>query len=386
MKRITTIIFGLLLTTSLTANAAYAQNPSSTSPQNPPQNSTKPDTDVTTKTPRMVLKDANGKPIGDVFTDAEGQLILIKKPGLIDGLNTVELNLNLLVVVLLTILCGGIGGVVFELLNLQGNIEKPHKPSEDELAAKLAYANLENVIDLGVWARILIGAAAAPPAMLFLRPETAFGLLAMSVVAGSAGTAVFRSLQERLLLAVAQKDKEEAETHARKQTLKLNAQAITPKLEEALKAVEELERFMRKNSESLEDLFKLKFNEKVSLDPKCFCNVWTPLNEAKGIEPKTVEPSINAFKALADEVYKHSKSEKDQQEITIQAGATIDLKNFIEVKKLLNEAKGAIEAIENSPTPLPAPGLPPSTGNGNISQPESNKEQNGVLKGHSLVN
>lgn len=390
MKRIKTIIFGLLLTTSLTTNAAYAQNPSSTSPQNLAPNSTNRDTDITTRTPIRVLKDANGKQIGEVFIDAKGQLILIKQPGLIDGLNTVDLNSNLLVVVLLTILCGGIGGVVFELLNLQGNIEKPNKPSKDDLAAKLAYANLENVIDLGVWARIIIGATAAPPAMLFLRPETAFGLLAMSVVAGSAGTAIFRSLQERLLLAVTQNDKQEAETQARKQTLKLNAQAITSKLEEALKAVEELERFMRKNSESSEDVLKLKFTEQVSLNPKYFCNVWTPLNKAKGIEPTTVEESINAFNRLANEVYTHSKSEKDQQEITIKAGTTLDLQHFIEVKKLLNEAKGAIEAIQNSPTPLPAPAseLPPSTGNGNTSQleSESNNEQNGVLKSHSSVN
>jgi hypothetical protein len=52
---------------------------------------------------------------------------------------------------------GGFGGFVFELLNLQGNIERPHAPSEDDLAAKFAYADSENVIDLGVGRGSLLG-------------------------------------------------------------------------------------------------------------------------------------------------------------------------------------------------------------------------------------
>jgi hypothetical protein len=176
MKRLTTTVLGLLLTTSLTATAAYAQTTPSTSPQNSTLSSTKSDADVTSNMTRMVLRDANGKLIGEVFKDAEGKLFLIKSPRLTDGLNAVDFSSDVLLVVLLTIVFGGLGGFVFELLNLQGNIEKPHKPTDDELAAKLAYASPKYVIDLGVLARIIIGAAAAPPAMLFLRPESAFAL------------------------------------------------------------------------------------------------------------------------------------------------------------------------------------------------------------------
>jgi hypothetical protein len=338
MKRIKTIIFGLLLTTSLTANAAYAQNPSSTSTQNPSPNSTNRDTNITTKTPSRVLKDANGKQIGEVFIDEKGQLILIKKPRLTDGLNTVELNLNLLVVVLLTIICGGIGGVVFELLNLQGNIEKPHKPTEDELAAKLAYASRRNVIDLGVWARILIGAAAAPPAMLFLRPETAFGLLAMSVVAGSAGTAVFRSLQERLLLAVAQQEKTESETPAEKHN---------SKLEEAIDAFERLYQKVWKASEIQPKITELKFPKGLILDPEDFNEVMEFLIQAKCVKNPKVDEAIEAFNQLEKKVRDVSKSRAGKTELRISSDSnqTLDSKDFDEVKRLLREAQGVSETI-----------------------------------------
>ncbi|MBD2364788.1 hypothetical protein H6G36_27080 [Anabaena minutissima FACHB-250] len=51
-----------------------------------------------------------------------------------------------------------------------------HKPTGDELAAKLANASAANVCDLGGWSRVLIGAAAAAPAMVLFRPESTFAL------------------------------------------------------------------------------------------------------------------------------------------------------------------------------------------------------------------
>lgn len=341
MKRTKTIILGLLLTTSLTANAAYAQNPSSISPPNSSPSSTKRDTDITNTTPSRVLKDTNGKQIGEVFIDTKGQLILRKESGLIDGLNTVNLNLNLFLVVLLTILCGGIGGIVFELLNLQGNIEKPHKPTEDELAAKLAYASRRNVRDLGVWARIIIGATAAPPAMLFLRPETAFGLLAMSVVAGSAGTAVFRSLQERLLLAVAQQGKVESETPALKQNTKLD---------EAIDAFEEkLHQKVYKMSARDPNTTVLRFPGGLTLNPKDFDEVWEFLSEAKGVNDDVnakVDEAINALQKLEQNVQKVSGSHQGKTELEILPNeATLDSSEFDEVKRLLREAKQLSETV-----------------------------------------
>jgi uncharacterized membrane protein YeaQ/YmgE (transglycosylase-associated protein family) len=93
--------------------------------------------------------------------------------------------------------------VVFELLALHGNIELPHKPSDDEFSEKLPYAVSRNVFDLGIVARIIVGAVAAVAALLVLSPRTGFGLVATALIAGSAGTSVLRSLQDRITAALA---------------------------------------------------------------------------------------------------------------------------------------------------------------------------------------
>ena len=332
------ILFGLILATSLTTTAAYAQNPPSASPQNSLPSSTTNNTDLTSNTTRMVVRDAKGKQIGEVYKDTEGKLVLIKPSDLTDGLNAVDFSPNLLLVLLLTIICGGLGGIVFELLNLQGNLEKPHKPTEDELAAKLAYASRKNVIDLGVWARVIVGAAAAPPAMLFLRPESAFGLLAMSLVAGSAGTAVFRSLQERLLLAVAQQGNVEPETPAMKQNTKLD---------EAIDAFERLEQKVRKASVSEAETTLLRFPKGLTLEPKEFNEVWEFLIEAKGVENAKVDDAIEAFQELEKKVYNVSESPFGKAELRIpkDKDTTLDSKDFCDIKRLLREAKGVSETI-----------------------------------------
>ena len=347
MKRITTIFLGLLLTSSLTATAAYAQNTS-----NP--------TVSATSSPTQVLRQQN-----------------VEEQGVLNGLKTTNLgDRELWIALLLTMVAGGFGGFVFELLNLQGNVERKHEPTEDDFAAKFAYASPENVIDLGVRARIIIGMFAAPPAMLFLRPESAFALIAMSIVAGSAGTGFFRALQERLLLAVAQNEKEEAQAEGRRQKRKRNAQSIKVKLNKALEEFEKLENEIRTKSESLNDPYKLTFSEEVSLNPTYFSKVWKPLNEAKGIDAKTVEPLTNAFKELERQLYAKAKSEKDTPKITLPKGKTVELKYFTQVKKLLNEATGAIEAVENTNTPLLEPELPSSAEKIKTSQLESNNGQN----------
>jgi hypothetical protein len=314
----------------------------------------------------------------EVIKDAQGNVLyVIERQGVLKGLDTTNLgDRQLWIALLLTMVAGGFGGVVFELLNLQGNVEWPHKPGDDELATKLSYATAKNVIDLGFLARVIIGMTAAPPAMLFLQPESVFALIAMSVVAGSAGTGFFRTLQERLLLAVAQKEKEQAETEVRTQALKLNAESIKAKLKDALEEFEKLENEIRTKSESLDNPNELKFSEEVSLDPTYFSNVWKPLNEAKGIDAKTVEPLTNAFKALEQKLYAISESKKDTSKITLRKGKTVEIEYFTQVKKRLSEAIGAIEAVQNSNTPLPEPELPSSAEKTKTSQLESNNGQN----------
>lgn len=106
---------------------------------------------------------------------------------------------------LITLFAGAIGGVVYELLILQGNIELPHKLTEAE-AVDNPHAVAKFMYDLGIWSRVIIGASAALAALLVIEPENSFKLMASALIAGSAGTAIFRSLQDRLLAALAQKN------------------------------------------------------------------------------------------------------------------------------------------------------------------------------------
>ena len=98
---------------------------------------------------------------------------------------------------------GAIGGVIYELITLEGNVEWPHKTLDAELPPHgFAYAKVPFLFDLGIIARMIIGAMAAIALYWVIPLETGIKSLAISLVAGFAGTAVFRSLQERLLVAV----------------------------------------------------------------------------------------------------------------------------------------------------------------------------------------
>lgn len=110
------------------------------------------------------------------------------------------------IALLTTLVAGAAGGVVYELLILQGNIELPHKPIVEEMTEKYPHAIGQYIYDLGIWARVIIGAMAAVAALLFLTPESSFELLATAIVAGSAGSSIFSSMQHRLSATIAQRD------------------------------------------------------------------------------------------------------------------------------------------------------------------------------------
>jgi hypothetical protein len=101
---------------------------------------------------------------------------------------------------------GMLGGLVYELLILQGNIELPHKPIKEELEQKYPYAAVANLRDWGIFARLIVGATAALALLLILPPQTPVALIATAIIAGSAGTAIFRSLQDRILATLAIKE------------------------------------------------------------------------------------------------------------------------------------------------------------------------------------
>jgi len=98
---------------------------------------------------------------------------------------------------------GAIGGVIYELIALEGNIEWPHKTEDSEAPqAGFAYAKPKFLYDLGIFARIIVGGMAAVTVYWALPPEQGIKLVAVSLIVGSAGTAVFRALQDRVIAAL----------------------------------------------------------------------------------------------------------------------------------------------------------------------------------------
>jgi hypothetical protein len=110
--------------------------------------------------------------------------------GLVDG--------NLWFALAMAALFGAIGGFVAELLSLHGNIELPHrvKPRHGK---RTRLADPRDMVDLGVFSRLLLGAAAALAVLSIYAPASATALLVNALIAGSAATAVFRLVQGRML-------------------------------------------------------------------------------------------------------------------------------------------------------------------------------------------
>jgi len=135
------------------------------------------------------------------------------------------------VTLVVTLVCGALGGIVYEMLILQGNIERPHVTIKEEVTETPQYAVAKNLYDLGIWARVIIGALAGIAAFFVIKPASALQLMATTLVAGSAGISIFRSLQDRMLLALSQKETADKQG-------KLEQQANIVK--DALKRVSEL--------------------------------------------------------------------------------------------------------------------------------------------------
>lgn len=303
MKRIKCILIGLFLATSIGVTDAYAQSDK----PSPPASLPAPSTQVAQK-------------------DWDVEVILKSKS--LD-------NPKFYVVLLVTLIAGGVGGIVFELLNLQGNIERPHAPSEDELAAKLAYATVGNVIDLGIFARIIIGALAAVPAMAVIEQTSVLSLLAMSLLAGSAGTAVFRSLQDRFLIAITQ---QEASENKRKIKQKNNI----AKMDKAIAAVENLQEEVETKSESPEGTTALIIPEGTVLDRSRFEEVRKVLLQVTRVNPE-VEKAIAAFKKLEEELIENSVKPQGTSDLKFTKDTSINGDLFGNVKDCLSQAKGANE-------------------------------------------
>jgi hypothetical protein len=96
---------------------------------------------------------------------------------------------------------GALGGVVAELLCLDGNIELPDGIKRGAVSIKRSrFADPRNEIDLGIVARMLLGAAAGLALLSIYAPTGPTALVVNALIAGSAATGVFRLVQGRLLV------------------------------------------------------------------------------------------------------------------------------------------------------------------------------------------
>jgi hypothetical protein len=127
---------------------------------------------------------------------AVGVNTVVDHLALADGLQSASLWITLGMAALF----GGIGGVVAELLSLHGNIELPHRVRRRTTAVKRTrLADPQHEIDLGIVSRIFLGATAGLALLSVYAPESPTGLIANTLIAGSAATGLFRLVQGRML-------------------------------------------------------------------------------------------------------------------------------------------------------------------------------------------
>jgi len=94
---------------------------------------------------------------------------------------------------------GGLGGIVAELLSLRGHIELPHRIRRSGRGRRTRLADPRYEVDLGIFARLLLGAAAALALLSLYSPTSPTALVANALIAGSAAAGVFRIVQGRML-------------------------------------------------------------------------------------------------------------------------------------------------------------------------------------------
>ncbi|HEY0582158.1 MAG TPA: hypothetical protein VGE94_08240 [Chloroflexota bacterium] len=96
-------------------------------------------------------------------------------------------------------LFGALGGIVAELLSLHGEIELPHHSRRATKTRHSRLADPRYEIDLGIVSRLILGATAALALLAIYVPTSPTALVVNALIAGSAGTGVFRLAQGRIL-------------------------------------------------------------------------------------------------------------------------------------------------------------------------------------------
>lgn len=106
---------------------------------------------------------------------------------------------------------GSLGGLVYEMTRLHGNLELPHRYGDDDVPdgeefRLAAYAVGKWSVDLGFLARMFVGGMAALAILLVISPEERLKFIATVVIAGSAGASIFETMRSRLVATLAVAD------------------------------------------------------------------------------------------------------------------------------------------------------------------------------------
>lgn len=115
---------------------------------------------------------------------------------------------------------GALGGLVYELMTLRGRLEMPHRADDVAADEDLSGAVARYLYDMGLLGRMIIGALAAIVVVwpLELVASGPLAVISGSIIAGAAGIAVFRSLQDRLMAALATRELVKVQVRAAEQT------------------------------------------------------------------------------------------------------------------------------------------------------------------------
>jgi hypothetical protein len=100
------------------------------------------------------------------------------------GLEVTEWSDSIGFLLVISLVSGAFGGAVPALIDFIAN-ERTNKPKNSQEPEEYQW-NWWVVVAL-----CFVGALAAPPATYFLKPPTMYGFIALSIITGSAGTAIF---------------------------------------------------------------------------------------------------------------------------------------------------------------------------------------------------
>ena len=281
------------------------------------------------------------------------------------GLEVTQWSDSIGFLLVISLVSGAFGGAVPALIDFIAN-ERTNKPKNSQESAVLRRKTTEPAADRWseeyqwnwwvVVALCFVGALAAPPATYFLKPPTMYGFIALSIITGSAGTAIFTSLQERVVGSLNRaKDiarREVAEETVKKQRRSVNASALETLLNEveteADKIIKEIEEKTIKVEENDGQILRFPSEEEpeFKLKQELINQVFKPLNKIKAFDPELAEPILGAFGNLREQLVNKGETEANDSALVFKKSQTLEPSYLEEVKRTIAEAEGKVNSAK----------------------------------------